>query len=166
MGLAWSPAPQMSVSASSTLPDLSLTRVGSTDSTISPSAASTPRFSSALLCVVPELLVKHPEELRSRLHERDLRVLRVEIGIVLGEVASVELRQRTRALDACRSSADHDDMERTVLSQLRVLVRCFPLAEDVLLEADRIGQRVHRKRVLWRAFGSEEIHLGAGASTR
>jgi hypothetical protein len=88
-------------------------------------------------------------------------VLRVEIGIVLGEVASVELRQRTRALDACRSSADHDDMERTVLGQFRVLICRFPLAEDVFLDADRIGQRVHRKRVLWRAFGSEEIHLGA-----
>ena len=47
IGFAWSPAPHTSVCASSTFPDLSVTRVGSTDSTISPSRTSTPRSSSA-----------------------------------------------------------------------------------------------------------------------
>ena len=47
MAFPWSPAPQTSVCASSTLPDLSVTRVGVIESTISPSTTSTPRFSRA-----------------------------------------------------------------------------------------------------------------------
>ena len=47
IGFAWSPAPHTSVCASSTFPDLSVTRVGSIDSTISPSTTSTPRSSRA-----------------------------------------------------------------------------------------------------------------------
>ena len=45
--LPCSPAPHTSVCASSSVPDLSLTRVGLIDSTTSPVFTSTPRFSSA-----------------------------------------------------------------------------------------------------------------------
>ena len=73
----------------------------------------------------------------------------------------VELGQRAGALHSGRAAADDDDVERTVLGQRLVLVRGFPSREDVLLEAHRIGERVHRERVLGGTGGSEEVDLGA-----
>ena len=83
------------------------------------------------------------------------------LRIVLGEVAAIELGDRAGALHAGRAAADDDDVEGAVVDEARVLVRRLPPLQQVLLEADGIGQRVHRERVLGRTLGPEEVDLGA-----
>ena len=56
-------------------------------------------------------------------------------------------------------AADDDDVERSVLDELRPLVGLFPAAQNVVLEPDRIGQGVEGKRMVRRPFDAEEIDL-------
>ena len=114
-----------------------------------------------LLGVLAEVLLEHPEEVRRGLDERDPRMLRRHVRVVLGEVVVVELGQRAGALHSGRPAADDDDVQRAVLGERLVLVRRLPLGEHVLLQADGVGERVHRERVLRRAGGAEEVDLGA-----
>jgi hypothetical protein len=83
----------------------------------------------------------------------------MEVGVVLGEVRAVELSEGAGALHARRPSADDHDVERAVSCKLVVLVRSLPLLEHMPLEADRVGQGVHRERVVGRPLGAEEVHL-------
>ena len=114
-----------------------------------------------LLGVLAEVLLEHPEELRRSLDERDPRVLLRHVRVVLGEGVVVELGQRAGALDPGWAAADDDDVECAVLGERVVLVRRLPLLQYVLLEADGVGERVHRERVLGSAGGAEEVDLGA-----
>ena len=115
----------------------------------------------SLLGVVAEVLLEHREELGRRLDEDDPGLLLRQARVVLGEALPIELGQRAGALDPRRAAADDDDVERSVVHQRRVSVRRPPRAQDVLLEAHGVGQRVHRERVLRGALGSEEGDLGA-----
>ena len=72
---------------------------------------------------------------------------------------AVELGDGSRRLDAGRPASDHDDVQRAVVDERAVLVRRLPALEDVVLEPDRVRQRVHRKRVLGGALRPEEVHL-------
>ena len=60
---------------------------------------------------------------------------------------------------ACRTAADDHDVDDPIVQERGVPVGGFPLAQDVLLEADRVGERVHREGVLGSALGSEEVDL-------
>ena len=114
-----------------------------------------------LLGVVAELLLEHPEQLRRGLDERDPRVLLRHVRVVLGEGAVVELGQRAGTLDPGWAAADDDDMQSAVRGNRFVLVGRLPLLQHVFLEADGVGERVHRECVLGRAGGAEEVDLGA-----
>jgi len=74
---------------------------------------------------------------------------------------AVELRECARGLDARRPAADDDDRQRAVVGEFLVLVGRLPAFEDVVLELDRVGQGVHRKRVLGGSLRPEVVHLGA-----
>jgi len=56
---------------------------------------------------------------------------------------------------------DDDDVQGAVVDQLRLAIRRFPGLQDMALQADRIGERVQRKRVFRRSLDTEEVHLGA-----
>ena len=101
--------------------------------------------------------LEHREELRAGLDKNDASVVRRHVGIVLGQLRAVELRQRAGGLDAGRPAAHDDDVQRAVLHEARVLVHGIPSLEQVIPEAQRVRQRVHRVGVLGRAFCSEEV---------
>ena len=161
IGLAWRPAPQTSVCASSTFPDLSVTRVGSTDSTISPRRTSTPNFSSSFLVYSRSFSLNIPKSCG----EASTSVIRAcsfeHVRVVLGEGVVVQLGQRAGALHPGGAAADDDDVQRAVLGERVVLVRGLPLLQHVVLQTDGVGERVHRERVLRSAGGAEEVDLGA-----
>ena len=120
--LPCSPAPQTSVCASSSVPDLSLTRVGAIDSTTSPVFTSTPRFSSASTVYsrmsglnIGKISGPASTSVILAVSFRDVRV-------VLLEDAVVELGQRACGLDAGRAAADDHDVQRAVLDELVLAV--------------------------------------------
>ena len=112
-----------------------------------------------LLGVVPELRLEHHEELRRSLDQDDPRLLLRQVRVVLREVVPVELGERARALHPRRPAADDHHVDDPIVQETRVLVGGFPLVQDVLLEAHRVGERVHREGVLGSALGSEEVDL-------
>ena len=116
-------------------------------------------FLERLLCVLAQVRLEHREDLVAGLDEDDAGLLLREVRIVRDEVRPVQLGQSSRRLDAGRSASDHDDRQRTVVDELAVLVRRLPALEDVVLELDRVRQRVHGKRVLVGALRPEEVHL-------
>ena len=89
-----------------------------------------------------------------------LASLRLHARVVLREVAPVELGDRAGRLDPGRAAAHDDDVESAVLDQARVPVGGLPALEQVVLEVNRVRQRVHREGVLRRAGGAEEVDLG------
>ena len=106
------------------------------------------------------LRLEHREELGAGLNQDEPCLFLRQARIVLGEVAAIELGERTGALDAGRAPADHDHVERAVLREGRVLVRRLQSLEEVLLESHGVGERVHRKCVLGCARRSEEVDPG------
>jgi hypothetical protein len=119
-----------------------------------------------LLGILPQLRLEHPEELRPGLDEDHPRVLRLHVRIVLREVAPVELCEGAGRLDAGRPAADHDHVESTVLDQAWIAVCGLPALEQVVLEVDRMGKRVHREGVIGCAGGAEVVDLGAEAENK
>src|SRR4029079_18722034 len=97
-------------------------------------------------------LVAGLDENHTRLLLRDARIVRVEIR-------AIQLGERSGRLDAGRSAAYDDDVERAVVDESAVLVGRLPTLDDMVLELDRIRQRVHGKRVLSSALRPEEVHL-------
>ena len=95
----------------------------------------------------------------SSLDEHDPRLLLWEVREVLREVISVELGERARALHPGRPAADDHHVDDPVVQKTRVPVGGFPLVQNVLLEAHRVGEGVHREGVLGSALGSEEVDL-------
>jgi len=87
---------------------------------------------------------------------RDLFDKQQNVRVHQDEVTAVDL-------DARRAAADDDDVERAVLDDARVAVGRLPALEQVVLQMDRVRQRVHRERVLGRAVRAEEVHLRAEA---
>ena len=118
-----------------------------------------PRF-QRVARVFAEVRLEHREYLVARLDEDDARLLLGQLWVVLVEVLAVELGERSRCLDARWPASHHDDRQSSVVDEGIVLVGCLPAVEDVILEPDRVGQRVHRERVLGGALRSEEVHLG------
>src|SRR5690348_9105200 len=114
-----------------------------------------------LLGVLAELRLEHPEELGAGLDEDYPRVLGLDVSVVLREVSAIELGERAGRLDARGPSPDDDDVQRAVLDQARIAVGRLPALEDVVLEPDRVRQRVHRERMLGRSRGAEVVDLGA-----
>ena len=114
-----------------------------------------------LLRIVPQVLLEHREELGRGLDQDDPGFLLRHARVILGEALAVELDQRAGALDSRRPAAYDDDVERPVFHQRRIPVGRLPGAQDVLLEAHGVGQRVHRERVLGSAGRSEEGDLGS-----
>jgi hypothetical protein len=86
---------------------------------------------------------------------------RCDDGVILAKHAVVELGNRPCRLDAGGPTADHDDIQCTVLRECRLPVDSLPPLEDVVLQADGVGQRVQRKRVLARSLHTEEVDLCA-----
>ena len=135
--------------------------MGETDATATPVISSTDPLLQRLLRVLAQVRLEHREDLRSRLDEDDPGLLRRDLPVVLREVRPVQLGQRAPRLDPRRAAAHDDDVERAVLDEGRVAVGLLPAAEDVILQAHRIGERVHRERVLGCALGAEEVDLGS-----
>ena len=99
------------------MPEASLTRVGfdGLDSLAEHDLDAS--LLELVLRVLPNVRLEHREQLRSGLDEDQPRLLRRHSAIVLREVASVELGQRTDALDAGGAAADDDDVERPVVDE-------------------------------------------------
>ncbi len=112
-----------------------------------------------VLRVFAQVRLEHREDLVAGLDEDDARLLLRQVRVVLDEVVAVELGDRSRRLDAGRPASDDDDRQGAVVDERRVLVGGLPAPEDVVLEPDRVGQRVHRKRVLRGPARAEEVHL-------
>ena len=112
-----------------------------------------------VLCIFAQVRLEHREDLVAGLDKNDARLLLWKGRIVRNEVRAVELGEGSRRLDAGRPASDHDDRQRTVVGELAVLVGRLPALEDVVLELDRVRQRVHGKRVLGSALRPEEVHL-------
>jgi hypothetical protein len=73
----------------------------------------------------------------------------------------VELRERARGLDPGWAAADDDDVQGAVLDQRRFAIGRFPGLQDMVLQADRVGERVQRKGMFLRSLDTEEVDLGA-----
>ncbi len=114
-----------------------------------------------VLGVGPDVLLEHGQELRAGLDQDDARLVLGDPGVVLGEVAAVQLGQRPGALDARGPAADDDHVERPVGDERGVAVRRLPLPQDVVLHPHRVGERVHREAVLGRPLHPEELSPGA-----
>ena len=113
------------------------------------------------LRVALELGLEHREQRRAPLDEGEHGLLLGDVRIVLREVAAIELGQRPGALDAGRPAPDDHDVQRAVVDQGWVPIRRLPLLQDVLSDAHRVGQRVHREGVLLRTFDPEEVDASA-----
>ena len=70
--------------------------------------------------------LEHRHERRAGLDEDDARLVLRDPGVVLGEVAAIQLGQSAGALDARGPAAHDDDADRAVLHQRRVPVRRLP----------------------------------------
>ena len=132
----------------SSSPDFSVTRVGETDATSAPVITSTVRSASALVAYSRSFGLN----IENSSGPASTRITRAwscgDVRVVGGEVRAVELGDRAGRLDSGRPAADDDDVQRAVLDQARVAVGGLPALEQVVLEADRVRQRVHRERVL------------------
>ena len=111
--------------------------------------------------VVPDVRLEHREDLRPGFDEHDPSRVRADVRVVLAEEAGVELSEGSGGLDARRAPADDDDVQRPVVDQRRILVRGLPQAQDLVLEPDRVGERVQREGVLGGALDAEEVDLRA-----
>ena len=147
------------------LPDLSFTRVGETDATSAPVITSTAASSSALLRVLAELRLEHREQLRPGLDEDHARLLLRDVRVVLGEVPRYSSAIAPAVSTPVGPAADDDDVQRAVLDRPG-RGRRPPMLEHVILEPDGVGQRVHRKRVLGRAFDPKKLTSAPSPSTR
>ncbi len=135
--------------------------MGATDATRAPGDDLDAALLERLSRVRAEVRLEHPEDVRPSLDQDDPRLLLRDARVVPREVVAIELGDRAGAFHPGRPAADDDDVERAVLDQARVLVGRFPLPEHVLLQADRVGERVHREGVLGGALGPEERDLRA-----
>ena len=155
------PAPQTSVCALSSAPDFSVTRVGETEATASPVISSTVRFSRAFR-VYARMSGLNIVNTSGPASTRTMRALVLrEIRVVARERRAVQLGERAGGLDARRPATDDDDVQRAVVHERAILVRRFPQAEHVLLEAHGVTQCVHRERVVGGALCAEEVDLSA-----
>ena len=122
------PAPHTSVCALSSLPDLSLTRVGAIAETSSPTITSTPNFSSVFFVYLRMSglnIVKSSGPASTRISRACFCGMS---RVVLREDVAVELGEGADALDAGRAAADDDHVERAVVDQRRDPCRPPPTA--------------------------------------
>ena len=82
-------------------------------------------------------------------------------GKSFDEEIAIELGESAGGLDARRTAADDHDVEDAVLDERRIAIGSLPVAQDVLLEAHGVRQRVHREGVLLAAVRAEEIDIRA-----
>ena len=147
--------------ASITVPDLSVTRVGSTERDHLAQQHLDVALLQLALRVGADVGLEHRQEGRAGLDEDDPGLVGCDPRVVLGEVAAVQLGQRAGALDAGGPAADDDDVERAVRHQRRVLVGGLPPFQQVVLEPHGVGEGVHREAVLGGALDPEELDAGA-----
>ena len=157
------PAPQTRVCAFSSSPDLSVDPRRRDGRDHRAGHHLDRALGQRLRRVLAQPRLEHREQLRPGLDQDHARLLLRERRIVAREHRPVELGDRPGGLHPGRSPADDDDVERAVVHQARVVVGGLPPLEQVILQATRVRQRVHRKRVLGRAVGPEEVDLGAEA---
>ena len=140
-----------------------MTRVGDTDETATPVFTSTVRSASAFAAYSRSFGLN----IGKSSGPASTSVIRasswLDVSVVAGEVTAVELGDGACRLDSGRAPAHDDDVEGAVRDEARIAVRGLPPLEDVILEPDCVGERVHREGVLDRALGAEEVDLGAEA---
>ena len=93
-------------------------------------------------------------------HDAPLRERRVLVDVRHHVVR--ELGERAGSLDARRAPADHDERERALVDQVRVLVRVAIELEHARTDPLGVLERVERERVLGSAGSSEEVRLRPG----
>ncbi len=104
--------------------------------------------------------VERRQQMRQKLDQHDPSSADGQAGVVLGEDHVEQLGERARGLHSCRAAADDDDGERAVVDQLRVGVGRLEAVEDVVPQADGVGERVERVAVLGRAGHAEPVDGG------
>ena len=92
----------------------------------------------------------------------DVRLGGIEVAVLARDGDLDHVAQRAGDLNAGRTPAHDDDVERAALHERRVAIDVLEQAEDARAQPGRVVQRVQRERVLGRAGGMEEVRLRAG----
>jgi hypothetical protein len=115
----------------------------------------------SLFRVGTDVRLEHREDLGAGLDEQDPRLLVRQVAVVFPEDTVVEFCEGSCCLDAGRTPAHDDDVQGPVVDQLSIPVRTLPRAQHVVLEPNRVGQRVEGEAVFFGAFDAEEVDLRA-----